>query len=204
MLGDRGDLRNALLVRAPVGLAKAGYHRLPPRSAPAFGAAPRPAAPVSVNALVHGEFALPSERGLDAFERTHFPGAPARPRSRPSAPAAAFAPGAVFGAVSAARTPAADVINGKFAVEGRPGTENAPERTYAPVEGARPPGRLPRPRHTRSSHALREASLFRLAHGPTADEAHRLPSLAYSKRLSAALGEDEFGAFQPRPSTIRL
>jgi len=203
VLGDRGDLRNTLLVRAPIGLTKAGYHRLPPRTAPAFGVAPRKDA-VTVNALMHGEFARDAERGLDAFERKNFPADAARARVNPFAPAATRSAAAVFGASSASRTPAADLINYKFAVEGLPGTEHAPERSYAPAEGARPPGRLPRPRHTRSSHALRETSLFRLAHGPTAEEADRLPSLAYSKRLSAALGEDRFGSFTPRPTHIHL
>jgi hypothetical protein len=182
-----------------IGVGKGSYHRLPPASGIAFGAEKRRDG-LTADALLHNLFAKDEERGLTAYHRMDFPLDAAHPPVKRFLSARARDPASVFGASSAARTPISDIITAKWAVEGRPGTELAPDRTYA-AGTKRPSNRIPIPRPTRSSQALRETQLFRLQHGRTGDA---LPSLAYSKLLSATLGRDRFGTFSPRPATIHL
>lgn len=117
--------------------------------------------------LVHNKFAKPVEQGHGAMQRIDYPGIPSRPAS------ARFQASVVFGAKSDKRTPISDLMANKYAVEGLPGMELAPDRIYAPNEGRRKSNKLPLPKPTRNSVLLKETNRMKFlqqiqvtGHGP--------------------------------------
>lgn len=140
---------------------------LPPsraQSGTAFGADTRKN-PETVWDLVHNKYSNREEQGPDAMQRRDFPADAAHARVSRYRPASAFSADARFGNPSASRTPIADIVNNKFAIEGQPGMELAPDRAYAPNEGKVVSGnRVPKPRPTRASSALAETNRLKLSH----------------------------------------